>query len=725
MNQDIKTILKDRFGYGEFRPLQEEIVQTALDGRDCLALMPTGAGKSLCYQIPAIAMDGAAIVVSPLIALMKDQVDALKSAGVAAAFLNSAQSRDEQNAVRKAAFENNLDLLYVAPERIPSPAFRAFLDAVSVSLIAVDEAHCISEWGHEFRPEYRNLKALRAMKPAAPVMALTATATERAREDIASQLELREPRVFIGGFDRPNLRYSVLPNINRNDFLDKWIRAHPNESAIVYRSSRAGTEETAERLAEMGVRAVPYHAGLDEKTRTRNQEKFVRDEAQVIAATVAFGMGIDKPDARLVMHYESPPSVERYYQESGRAGRDGLEAECVLFYGQRDRERAAYFIERMEGGVQREAAERSLEAMVAYCETPSCRRAALLAHFGETYDAAEGGCENCDNCLAETFDATVIAQKILSAVIRTGERYGATYVAQVLRGDGAALIRQRGHEALSVFGIVDDFSETAVRELAASLRARGLLAARSDMPTLFVTPKGREFLRSRDSVRLPVPTKPAPTRRSSSALDPAADFDAALFEILRALRARLASERGFPPYVVFGDRSLREMCHYFPQTAENLLGISGVGQRKMQDYGAAFLDAITAYARENGVPDKTASSASAAPSAAPREPRRRSTRRYEKTLPLADLGLPVSEIANRLGLREITVAGHVEELITTGTLQDATPYLPEPRRLARILSAIEIVGDARLKPIYQHLGEAFDYEEIRFARAHYRATRGE
>ena len=721
MNQDIKALLKDRFGYDEFRPLQEEIVQTALDGRDCFALMPTGAGKSLCYQLPALAMDGVAIVVSPLIALMKDQVDALKSNGVSAAFINSAQSREEQNAVRKAAFENRLDLLYVAPERIPQPAFRRFLESINVSLVAVDEAHCISEWGHEFRPEYRNLKALRALKPDAPIMALTATATERARADIASQLELRDPRVFVAGFDRPNLRYSVLPDRNRNEFLDDWIRAHPNESAIIYRSSRAGTEETAERLAGMGVRALPYHAGLDERTRSRNQEMFVRDEALVIAATVAFGMGIDKPNVRLVMHYEAPTSVERYYQESGRAGRDGLEAECVLFYGARDRERAAYFIERMEEGALRDTAERNIEAVAGYCETAACRRAALLAHFGETYAADGDGCENCDSCLAESFDATVIAQKILSAVIRTGERYGARYVAQVLRGDGSARIRQRGHESLSVFGIVDDFSESAIKELAAALTARGMLAAGTDLPTLSATAKGREFLRSRGSVRLPVPTKSAPRSRASDAVS---DYDGALFELLRALRARLASERGVPPYVVFGDRSLREMCHYFPQTRENLLGMSGVGQRKLEDYGAAFLEAITGYARENGVADKTAGRGLAPRSAEPNaNANRRQSRRYDKTLPLADLGLPVSEIAERLGLREMTVAGHVEELIASGALQDAAPYLPERGRLERIIAAIEAVGDARLKPIYQHLEEAFGYEEIRFARAHFRARR--
>ena len=719
MSQDIKAILKNLFGYDEFRPLQEEIVQTALDGRDCFALMPTGAGKSLCYQLPALAMDGLTIVISPLIALMKDQVDALRSNGVAAAFLNSSQSWDEQNAVRKAAFEKNLDLLYVAPERIPQPAFRHFLDAVNVSLIAVDEAHCISEWGHEFRPEYRNLKTLRALKPAAPVMALTATATERAREDIAVQLELRDPRVFIASFDRPNLRYSVLPDRNRGEFLDDWVRAHPNESAIVYRSSRAGAEETAERLAGMGVSALPYHAGLDEKTRTRNQEKFVRDEARVIAATVAFGMGIDKPNARLVMHYEMPTSVERYYQESGRAGRDGLEADCVMFYGPRERDRAAYFIGRMDDEALRVAAERNLDAITAYCQTASCRREALLAHFGETY--AADGCANCDNCLADTFDATIIAQKILSAVIRTGGRYGATYIAQVLRGSDSAQIRHRGHESLSVFGIVDDFSEAAIKELAASLSARGMLAVGSDLPTLSVTGKGREFLRLRESVNLPVPTKSAPAKSRASASDPAADYDAALFERLRALRSRLASERGVPPYVVFGDRSLREMCHRFPQSPESLLTINGVGRQKLQDYGAAFLEAVSEYARENGIADRTPSIAAAPPRAA--EPRRNPTRRYEKTLPLAELGLPISEIAERLGLRQTTVAGHVENLIASGALRDPSPYLPERGRLERIFAAIEAVGDARLKPIYLHLDEAFDYEEIRFARARFRARR--
>ena len=722
ISHDIRKILKDRFGYDAFRPLQEEIVQTALDGRDSFALMPTGAGKSLCYQLPALAMDGVAIVISPLIALMKDQVDALRSNGVAAAFLNSAQSWDEQNAVRKSAFEKNLDLLYVAPERIPQAAFRHFLEAINVSLIAVDEAHCISEWGHEFRPEYRNLKTLRALKPAAPVMALTATATERAREDIAVQLELREPRVFIASFDRPNLRYSVLPDRNRNEFLDEWLRARPNESAIVYRSSRAGANETAERLADMGISALPYHAGLDENTRTRNQERFVRDEARVIAATVAFGMGIDKPNVRLVMHYEAPSSVERYYQESGRAGRDGLEAECVMFHGPRERDRAAYFIERMEDDSLRAAAERNLEAMTAYCQTAACRREALLAHFGERY--ADDGCANCDNCLADTFDATVIAQKILSAVIRTGGRYGATYIAQVLRGSDSAQIRHRGHESLSVFGIVDDFSEAAIRELAASLAARGMLAVGSDLPTLSATARGREFLRLRESVRLPVPTKSAPKSRGApaSASDPAADYDAALFERLRALRARLASERGVPPYVVFGDRSLREMCHLFPQSPESMLRINGVGQRKLQDYGAAFLEAITEYARENGIDDKTPLAAAVPLRAA--EPRRSPTRRYEKTRPLADLGLPIHEIAERLGLRETTVAGHVENLIASGVLRDPSPYLPERGRLERIIAAIETVGDARLKPIYLHLDEAFDYEEIRFARAHFRARQG-
>ena len=372
----MKDLLKQYFGYDEFRPLQQDVIEAVMDGRDSLVLMPTGGGKSLCYQLPALALPGLTLVVSPLIALMKDQVDALRENGVSAGFVNSAQSYEERIAVQKAAYYGEVKLLYVAPERVALPEFQRFVAASDVSLIAVDEAHCISQWGHEFRPDYRALSRMREIAPETPIIALTATATRQVRDDIVEQLNLAEPRVFVAGFDRPNLRYSVLPNTDRYDRLLDWLNANPNASAIVYRSSRDGVDEMVADLESDGISALPYHAGLESDVRAANQERFVRDEARVIVATVAFGMGIDKPDVRLVMHYETPDSVERYYQESGRAGRDGLDAECILFYGPRERDRLEYLLNRNDDETRRAVAQRQLDAIVAYCRQPTCRRAA-------------------------------------------------------------------------------------------------------------------------------------------------------------------------------------------------------------------------------------------------------------------------------------------------------------------------------------------------------------
>ena len=411
-------ILKRYFGYDEFRPLQAEIIDAVMDASDTLVVMPTGGGKSLCYQLPALALPGVTLVVSPLIALMKDQVDALKANGVPAECLNSGMSGEEQSRVQTQTLRGEIKLLYVAPERIVRPGFQRFLASIQLSLIAVDEAHCISQWGHEFRPDYRNLRQLRGLAPKTPVIALTATATRRVRDDIVSQLAMKSPSVFTGSINRPNLRYAVFPNTDRYDILVERLRKRAGASAIVYRGSQKGCEELAADLDEDGIQALPYHAGLDSQTRQRNQERFVRDEAPVIVATVAFGMGIDKPDIRLVAHYDMPGSIERYYQESGRAGRDGLASDCIVFYGARDREREMFFIERMENELERQSAETKLDAIVSYCQTGSCRRAALLRYFGE--EPSDENCDSCDVCEAETFDATIISQKILSAVIRTG-----------------------------------------------------------------------------------------------------------------------------------------------------------------------------------------------------------------------------------------------------------------------------------------------------------------
>ena len=570
-------LLKRYFGYDEFRPLQAETMDAVMGGSDTLVVMPTGGGKSLCYQLPALALPGVTLVVSPLIALMKDQVDALKANGVPAECLNSGMSGEEQSRVQTQTHRGEIKLLYVAPERIVRPGFQRFLASIQLSLIAVDEAHCISQWGHEFRPDYRNLRQLRRLAPDTPVIALTATATQRVRDDIAAQLEMKSPSVFTGSVNRPNLRYAVFPNTDKYDILVERLRKHKGASAIVYRGSQKGCEELASDLSGDDIQALPYHAGLDSATRQRNQERFVRDEVPVIVATVAFGMGIDKPDIRLVAHYDMPGSIERYYQESGRAGRDGLSSDCIVFYGARDRERETFFIERMENELERQSAETKLDAIVSYCQTGSCRRAALLRYFGE--DLAEENCDSCDVCEAETFDATVISQKILSAVIRTGERFGATHVSQVLTGRRVKSVTDRNHDSLSVFGIVDDYTAKSLRELMATLVSRGLLArGDSRYPTLSVTPQGRSFLKNRESIELPVLES---TKRVSRRASAELDYDNNLFQKLRELRTRLASDRGVPPYVVFGDVSLREMAHYYPQSQDSFLRITGVGRVKL------------------------------------------------------------------------------------------------------------------------------------------------
>ena len=712
----MKELLQQYFGYDEFRPLQQDIIEAVMAREDALVLMPTGGGKSLCYQLPALALEGVTLVVSPLIALMKDQVDALRENGVAAGFVNSAQSYEERISVQKAAYYGDVKLLYVAPERIALPEFQRFVAAANVSLIAVDEAHCISQWGHEFRTDYRALSRMREIAPNTPIIALTATATRQVRDDIAEQLRLSDPRVFVAGFDRPNLRYSVLSNTDRYERLLEWLTAHPNSSAIVYRSSRDGVNELVADLEGDGVSALPYHAGLEADVRAANQERFVRDEARVIVATVAFGMGIDKPDVRLVTHYETPDSLERYYQESGRAGRDGLESECILFYGGREKDRLQYLIDRNQEQDQsrREVAQRQLDAMIAYCQRTSCRRAALLSYFGETPGLRD--CGNCDVCARETFDATVISQKILSAVIRTGGRYGSTYVAQVLKGVDNAQTRERNHQSLSVFGIVDDYTHAALREIMTSLVANGLLQQGGEYPTLSVTAEGRAFLRNRDSIRLPEPaTRARASRRSAN--DAPLDYDVALFEKLRAVRTRLAQERAVPPYVIFGDRALREMAAYIPLSPETLIRISGVGRRKLEDTGADFLSEIRAYADERGLEDKTPETA---------RPRRSSNRtersarrgRFAETLGLTKQGFSIAEIAERRKLKPATIATHVEALIENGLVENPQPYLPAAERFERIQAAFSSVGDEFLKPVKDNLGDNFSYDEIRMTRAY-------
>jgi ATP-dependent DNA helicase RecQ len=718
----LKDLLKRHFGHDSFLPLQEEIVMSVVAGHDSLVLMPTGGGKSLCYQLPAMAMDGVTLVVSPLIALMKDQVDALRANGIDAGYVNSTLSLAEISRVQRQAFSGELRLLYVAPERIATSAFRRFLHSMNLSLIAVDEAHCISEWGHEFRPDYRNLSDLRGLFPDVPLIALTATATERVRKDIRDQLDLREPRVFVASFDRPNLRYSVHSKIDRYRRLTGYLGKHQDRSTIIYRSTRRGTEDLASTLTADGFRAMPYHAGL-EGDRAATQDRFIKDQVPIVVATVAFGMGIDKPDIRLVVHYDLPSSIEQYYQETGRAGRDGLPADCVLFYSPGDRVQQEYFIDRMESETERRGARNRLDAIVEYAELATCRRARLLGYLGETLDRDGcGACDVCDPVQTASFNGTVIAQKILSAVIRTGERFGAAHVAKVLRGANTKQIRQYGHERLSVYDIVDDYSESQLLEVMSLLVGRGLLVRGGQYPTLSVTGEGREALRPSASVSLPM----LETATMDTGPDaPATEYDAFLFEKLRSLRLRLAGERGVPPYVVFGDASLQQMARYYPQSNETFLKVSGVGESKLQQFGAAFLTVIRDHAGPNGREDLLEGRVESGPSAG-RKDRKGSSggigNSVKETRGLLLQGMPLDEIARSRGFAVRTVVGHVVSLIESGDVSPAEYLVPTGDRLDKIRDAFRVHGYYELSPVREALGHDYSYDELQIARAYLRSS---
>jgi ATP-dependent DNA helicase RecQ len=590
--------LKKHFGYSEFRPLQEEIIRDVLAGRDVFALMPTGGGKSLCFQLPALLRDGLTIVVSPLISLMKDQVDALQTSGIAATFLNSTLDRQQAIDRLRGLHRGEYRLLYVAPERLMLDTFLERALNWNVARIAIDEAHCISEWGHDFRPEYRELKKLRKHLPDVPMMALTATATERVRKDIVQQLHLRNPRCYVSSFNRPNLTYRVVPKSSAYEQLLALIRARPKESGIVYCASRKTAESLARKLSADGVAAKPYHAGLEATDRVKNQDEFLQDDARVITATIAFGMGINKPNVRFVVHYDLAKNIESYYQETGRAGRDGLPSECVLLFNAGDVVKQRRFIEEKSEHEQAVAHEQ-LRAMVAYAETRECRRATLLKYFGEELSPAV--CDACDNCLSprETFDGTLAAQKFLSCVYRLHEKhgfgFGLNHIVDVLRGADTEAIRQRGHQQLSTFGIGHDRDRKQWQAIGRELLRLGFVtAAPGKFATLTLTDAGLDALRQRRSITL---TKPSEPERARERKRPIGEIqcDEALFERLRRLRRQIADERDVPAYIIFSDASLREMARARPTNTAEFSQIPGVGQQKLRDFGEQFTAAIRGY----------------------------------------------------------------------------------------------------------------------------------
>ncbi len=705
--------LKAYFGFDRFLPLQEEIIAKVLDKRDTLVLMPTGGGKSLCYQLPALRFKGLTLVVSPLIALMKDQVDGLRANGVPAGLLNSTLAQEEATLVQDQARQGKIKILYVAPERLALPGFQRFLQSLDVSLIAIDEAHCISEWGHDFRPDYRNLKGLRKDFPGVPVIALTATATKPVREDIVNQLGLAEPEIFISSFNRPNLTYTIQPKTEPLGSLLHLLEKHQGGSAIIYRFSRKLTEETALELTERGFSALPYHAGLERDLRRETQEKFIRDQVQIVVATIAFGMGIDKPDVRLVVHYDLPKTVEGYYQETGRAGRDGLPSDCVLFYSYGDRSKQEYFISQIEDDEERDKARTKLDQILALCDLQTCRRAYLMEYLGESWPKTD--CGGCDICLLprEEFDATEIAQKILSAAIRTGERFGVNYLVDVLRGAANKAVRTRGHHELPVFGISKGIDADELKEMVRSLVTNGLLAQRgSGYPTLVVSAQGRKFLNSREKLSLTRPKQAAPVLQATFGPDRETAYDTRLFDELAALRLEIATDREVPAYQIFGNKSLQQMAFHMPRNEAEFSRISGVGGAKLRDFSKRFLKVINEYMQANG----QSAAVEQVPVNAPKKRLRGISMSIRETVDLISQNRSLDEVAEQRGISETTIRSHLERFVQEGGKIDLDHLMPSDVRRSRIEAAFKEMGEARLTPVRDALGDDYTWEELAVVR---------
>jgi len=701
--QSLEEALKQFFGYDTFRPGQRQIVEEALQNRDLLIIMPTGGGKSLCFQLPALLKPGLTVVVSPLIALMQDQVDALQDNGIGATFLNSSLSWEDVRSREFAILKGKIKLLYVAPERLLGEKFLPFLEQVrsqiGISAFAIDEAHCVSEWGHDFRPEYRQMKQLRQRYPDVPILALTATATGRVRQDIIQQLTLKQPGIHVASFNRPNLYYEVQPKQRQSyNQLLKQVRSHKG-SGIIYCLSRRKVDEIAFRLQQDGISALPYHAGLSDEDRSTNQTRFIRDDVEVMVATIAFGMGINKPDVRFVIHYDLPRNLESYYQESGRAGRDGEPAHCTLFFGASDIRTIDYLIEQKPDPKEQRVARQQLRQVIEYAEGADCRRTIQLSYFGERF---KGDCSNCDNCRSPkpVEDWTIEAQKFLSCVARCKERFGMTHIIDVLRGSRRQKIEQYGHHLLSTYGIGKDKSVEAWKMLGRSLLHQGLLDETTDGYRILKLNKlSWEVMRSQRSVHIAITETPA--AKAMADTNPRGAEVEILFERLRKLRKQLADAQSVPPYVVFADSSLKLMAQQQPQTLDAFARISGVVTHKVNQYGEKFVSEIREFCQEQKLPVPLPSNT------------------HMVTLQHYQQGLSIEEIAKKRGFSPRTIITHLSELLEMKQPVDLN-RLVSPELQKTILQAIQTVGADSLKIIREHLGEQYTYEDIQLVRAWWR-----
>lgn len=707
MSQDaLHQVLKTYWGFDDYLPLQREAMQCVHDDRDSLVVMPTGGGKSLCFQAPALVRDGLAVVISPLVALMKDQVDGLQTNGVPAAAVNSAVSLEEKRLILRQIESGKLRLLYLSPEKLLVARTLEFLQSQRISFFAIDEAHCISAWGHDFRPEYRGLSQLRERFPQAAIHAYTATATEHVRTDIVHQLGLRDARVLVGDFRRPNLHYHVARRERGFGQLCEIMNRFRSQSGIVYCITRSEVDRTAAVLQEMGYLALPYHAGMSDEDRIRNQDAFLTEEADTIVATVAFGMGIDKSNVRYVIHSGMPKSLEHYQQESGRAGRDGEKSECWLMYSGRDVMTWKRLLDQTTGEAK-DAALAALAKIDAYATSVTCRHASLIEHFGQSWTS--GACNACDVCLGNlrtVDDALVIGQKILSCVLRVREGYGADYVSLVLSGSKDQRILAAGHDQLSTYGLLKEFRRQDVRQWIEQLVAQGYLLKDGEYHLLRVTPKGRELLSGDATPTLLLPTKTGRTSSAAAEAESWEGVDHGLFDALRQLRRDEATRRGVPAYIVFGDTTLRDLARKRPSTVEAMLDVHGVGQQKSADFGEQFVACIVDYCEQHGL------STDVRQSAAPRQPAATLSGAAVRSFPLFDEGLSVEEVAERLGRAISTVHGYLDTYIRHRRVMDPVRWV-SPAEVEQIAAIAQQQGDFRLKPIYDALNGEIGYERIR------------
>lgn len=708
--KNLHAALRSVFGFGEFRSGQEEIVRAILAGRDVFAVMPTGGGKSLCYQLPAHMLPGTCVVVSPLISLMRDQVDAAIQVGLRAAFINSSQSASERLEVLGKLSAGRLDLVYVSPERLAMDQFLGHLRRTNLCVIAIDEAHCISEWGHDFRPDYLYLAESIKHFPDVPVGAFTATATEQVQEDTIKRLGLRDPCVHRASFNRPNLFYQIETKIDVVEQILRFLLVRPDQPGIVYRTTRKSVEKTVAVLQEHGIDAVPYHAGLTDQERTRNQEAFANDEVAVVVATIAFGMGIDKSNVRFVLHGDLPKNIENYYQETGRAGRDGDFAHCCLFFGRGDISRIRYFIDQIENDRERSQAVRALNQMVAFADSSECRRRNLLEYFGEAF--TQENCGACDVCAGEyePAEVTTDAQKLLSAIARTGERFGVGHIVDIVTGANTKQLHRHGHDQLPTWGAGRDKKKTYWQKLINDLLAQELVRQTDDRrPTLSLGARAWDVLRG----NVPVFVKRRRRLEVASMTDQAIDFDLDLFQRLRTLRLWLARNQNVPPYAIFADTVLREITRTRPTNEQELLAVPGVGEVKLARYGKVFLDEIAACGERQKRYPTNRSSTVVSPTT------RRGAGRsetVEATRRLLQDGLGLEAIAETRGLKVGTIVSHVEKLIAEGTITDIDSFV-EPRQRNLIERLFAQHGMDALGPVVEAAAGAIGYEPAKLVRA--------